>query len=331
MNSRLSMTLGFLAILTGGFGNRCVAENPVQEKETMSITKQADGETFDVRIGDKLFTTFIPNRYAKPIFYPLNNSAGTAMTRSYPMVEKPADESDDHPHHKSLWFAHEINNVDFWHEKDCKIRSEKIEIADNTLTVNSNWIRGDDKIVCTDVTTYTFGQSNPSINGTKLKSPINWIDFKIEIVASEGDIEFKDTKEGTFAMRTHPDLRLTADPKNGVEKVFGHAINSEGLTDKAIWSKRARWVLYWGEVNGAEASVMMCDHPSNLRHPTTWHARDYGLVAANPFGIHDFEGKALGTGTHRVANGQRQSFRYRILLADGRITSEIAEALYDEF
>ena len=31
------------------------------------------------------------------------------------------------------------------------------------------------------------------------------------------------------------------------------------------------------------------DHPQNLRHPTWWQVRDYGLFAANPFGQHDFE------------------------------------------
>ena len=35
---------------------------------------------------------------------------------------------------------------------------------------------------------------------------------------------------------------------------------------------------------GTPQVVTLMDHPSNLRHPTWWHARDYGFMAANPFG-----------------------------------------------
>ena len=57
--------------------------------------------------------------------------------------------------------------------------------------------------------------------------------------------------------------------------------------------------------------IAMFDHPSNLRHPTTWHARDYGLVAANPFGLHDFSKKnPKGAGNHVIPAGGTQTWKY---------------------
>ena len=63
----------------------------------------------------------------------------------------------------------------------------------------------------------------------------------------------------------------------------------------------------------------MLDHPTNPRYPTWWHVRDYGLFAANPFGVHDFEKKAKGTGDLRIKAGESITFRYRLLLHKGEL------------
>ena len=57
---------------------------------------------------------------------------------------------------------------------------------------------------------------------------------------------------------------------------------------KPIWGKRADWVDYYGNVAGEIVGIAIFDHPKNLRHPTYWHARSYGLLAANPFGLREF-------------------------------------------
>ena len=84
------------------------------------------------------------------------------------------------------------------------------------------------------------------------------------------------------------------------------------------WGKRATWVDYYGPVEGATVGVAMLDHPRNLRHPTWWHVRDYGLFAANPFGIHDFEPQQpAGAGDHALPAGGTLTFRYRVFLHNG--------------
>ena len=186
----------------------------------------------------------------------------------------------------------------------------------------SNWIKkSDGKTLLTDQTTYWFGGDRSS----------RWINCLIQYQASHGEFEFDDTKEGLFAIRTHPDLRLTAKPKSGVKQVFGKAINSEGVTGKSIWGKQAKWLLYYGEIDGKPMSVAMYDHPTNLRHPTTWHARDYGLVTANPFGLHHFLGKPKGSGTFKVPSGKSLELRYGVEFFDGIATPALIEQKYKVF
>ena len=59
------------------------------------------------------------------------------------------------------------------------------------------------------------------------------------------------------------------------------------------------------------------DHPGNPAHPTYWHARGYGLFAANPFGVRDFTGDKSANGAVRVKAGDSLRFRYRVLIHPG--------------
>ena len=73
------------------------------------------------------------------------------------------------------------------------------------------------------------------------------------------------------------------------------------------------------------------DHPENPRHPTWWHVRDYGLFAANPFGIHDFEKKPAGTGDFKIPAGQSATFKYRFYLHEGDEQQGQVAARYREY
>jgi hypothetical protein len=39
-----------------------------------------------------------------------------------------------------------------------------------------------------------------------------------------------------------------------------------------------------GRINDENISLVILDHPNNVGYPTYWHARGYGLYAANPLG-----------------------------------------------
>ena len=92
---------------------------------------------------------------------------------------------------------------------------------------------------------------------------------------------------------------------------------STGARDGETWGKRAAWCDYFGPVEGKTVGIAIFDHPQNPQHPTWWHVRDYGLFAANPFGVHDFEKKPAGSGNLTIPAGQSVTFRYRVLLHEG--------------
>jgi len=281
-----------------------------------------------VEVDGELFTEYCYQQYAKPILYPIIGPYGVAMTRNYPMRDDVAGEAHDHPHHKSLWFTHgDVNGVDFWAEHPDSGKTVHLAIlhqADGeqvaTLATKNKWVGPDGKVVCTDTRELWF----------RVLPKGRAIDVRVTIHASHGEVVFGDTKEGTFGLRTHPKLRLKDNPPE-VTSVNGHIVNNEGDTGSDAWGKRAAWVDYFGEIEGHSLGIAILDHPSNPRHPTWWHARSYGLFAANPFGVHDFEGKPEGTGDMKIASGEKAVFLYRVLFHEGDAEAADIAGKYKEF
>ena len=128
-----------------------------------------------------------------------------------------------------------------------------------------------------------------------------------------------------MAIRLAPTLRL----RGSVGK--GHIINSEGIRDNNTWGKRAAWCDYYGPLGEEVVGVAIFDHPQNQRYPTWWHVRDYGLFAANPFGIHDFEKKPAGTGNLTIKSGDSVTFRYRFYFHKGDFQQAKVAELYCDY
>jgi hypothetical protein len=83
-------------------------------------------------------------------------------------------------------------------------------------------------------------------------------------------------------------------------------------------------------VQGEPVTIAIFDHPSNYNFPTYWHARGYGLYAANPLGARDFtQGKHIDD--FALAPGKSTTFRYRILILTGPVTREQIEARYKDW
>lgn len=316
----LSVAAPIALLLVGGtFG--------LGQQTQYQVSLETKEKNVTVKINGDVFATFDGATYDKPILYPIYGPGQVGMTRNWPMKEDVEGEAHDHPHHKSMWISHEISGVNFWGESGGKVNTERIKTSfagkpTDVFQTTSSWVKkADGKTLLTDQSTYRFGATETS----------RWIDCTVKFQATHGDFQFDDTKEGLFAIRTHPDLRLTAKPKHGVEEVFGKAINSEGVTGKEIWGKQAKWLLYHGPIDDKHMSVAMYDHPGNLRHPTTWHARDYGLVTANPFGMHHFLGKEKGAGAFVVKNGDSLTLRYRVEFIEGEAAPDDIEGRYQAF
>lgn len=262
-----------------------------------------------VEIGGSPFTELVYAGHPKPVLFPIIGPGGNLMVRQWPMKNAAPGEEKDHPHHRGLWFAHgDINGTDFWTEtpKAGKVivqGTPEISSAAGTVTLKTkeSWQKPDATEVITSVTTITCG----------VEGEDRFIDYAVTFTAGTGDVLFGDTKEGTMAIRVNPLLNF----KGAVAK--GTAVTSEGKSGAAAWGTKAKWVDYTAPMEGGVTGVACFDHPGNLRFPTTWHARDYGLIAANPFGIHDFEKKPKGTGNFTVKKGETFSLKYRWLFHRG--------------
>jgi hypothetical protein len=97
----------------------------------------------------------------------------------------------------------------------------------------------------------------------------------------------------------------------------GRMLDSEGRRDEAgVWGKEADWCDYAGTVDGRPAGVMLIPDPQVNFRRSSFHARDYGVLVANPFGR-----KVFGRGEEsRVAVKKGEDFRLRfgVLLHAGK-------------
>ena len=302
---------------------------PCAKKETavpgqgVQITQLPD--RLSIEINGQPFTEYHFKDVPRPYYYPVLGPDGLAMTRNWPM-KSPPDEEHDHPHHRSLWFAHgSVNGKDFWseeknfgktvHDGFTEIKSGK---KFGEIKSRDKWVAADGSLVCTDdrtVRIYNPGQANERV-----------FDFEVTLHASNGQVVLGDTKEGTMAMRLAETMRLKG--KVG----HGHIVNSNGVRDGDTWGKRADWCDYYGPVDGQIVGVAIFDHPKNPRHPTWWHVRDYGLFAANPFGQHDFESLRDKTaGNLTIPAGKSLTFRYRFYLHAGDEQQAKVAERYQEY
>ena len=270
----------------------------------------------------KVVADYLTKSGSKPIVWPLIGPTGAKMTRDFPMVADSKDEAHDHPHHRSLWFTHgEVNDIDFWLEGEGKGGIiEHLEFteksAGKTATVASRnaWKSPAGASVLSDSRRFTFGADGSA----------NWVDCEIELRATDGDVHFGDTKEGTFGVRVAESMKV--DAKKG-----GKIVNSAGQADGAAWGQPAEWVDYFGPVGSETLGVAILCHPSTFHHPNRWHVRTYGLFAANPFGEYHFTGAKEKTDGVRMKKGEKLLFRYRVLLHSGDEKAGKVAERYAEF
>jgi hypothetical protein len=241
----------------------------------------------------------------KPYVHPIRTASGKVITRRYPM-EIISGETNDHPHHRGLWFSHgDVNSWDFWANEPTQkgvgkgrgeIRVKHAEArGGNIVALQAEWTTPDGVLV-EEERVMTFSGTGDT----------RTIALDINLTAKQR-VVFGDTKEGTFAIRLRDELT----GKHGIK-----ITNAEGLVGmKDVWGKASPWVEYSGVLEGEPVSIRITDHAENPRFPTRWHARDYGLFAANIFGLHDFLNDKSKDGSLTLAAGDSVRFRYNVTIA----------------
>jgi len=294
-----------------------------------SVEKTERGAT--VKADGALVAEYVTDQANKPYLWPVIGPTGKPVTRAFPM-EDVAGDVKDHPHHRSIWFGHEdINGVDTWTE-NATWKGGKPQQKDSRLSKlgaikhrEFRELKGDaEKAVIASVSDFVGPQGEKTLEQEqritfRKSGDARLIDYDMVFTASEGPVRFGDMKDAGFNIRVATSMAV--DSKQG-----GKIINSEGVTDAAAWAKRAKWVDYHGPVDGETVGIAILDHPSNLRHPTPWHVRTYGLFTANPFGTRSLDPKSPD-GAFTVQKGERLKLRYRVILHKGdEKAGRIAEA-----
>jgi hypothetical protein len=322
-----------------------------QKKETVKLVQEKDKNTINVFIGNNLFTSFIyPDSIAKPVLYPIFSQNGAMLTRGYPMYPLAGDPTD-HPHHLGLWLNFEnVNGLDFWNNSfaipaDRKsmygsIKTDRIikkeDGAKGILAYHANWTDWKNNILLEETTQYEFsGSGNQRI-----------VD-RITTLKANMDVLFTDAKDGLLGLRVAHELQISSkkdgvftDDKGNVTVVkantdavaTGNYITSAGKEGDSAWSTRAVWCKMFGKMKNDSISVAIIDHPSNINYPTYWHARGYGLFAANPLGEKVFTGGKSAKNL-KLKKGESVRFVYRVVFDQGATTLSAAQLnqLADDF
>lgn len=263
-------------------------QRPVRTRPGMAMTIEAGGAPIAVRRLERL-----------PVLHPIFAAGGRQVVRGFPLAPRDG-ESQDHPHHVGFWIAHgDVDGHDFWHAPECRVQLMQESLARpvggaSTLVWQCAWMADGNPIV-EEARSMTF-----SVDGLALRLEV---DLTLRPVGAA--VRFGDTKEGFFALRLTPELKVD-DPGHG------RLVNEHGDEGTAVWGKRAAWIRAEGTIDGRLVRLRISEDPANFRAPTWWHARTYGLLAANPFGRRAFDGADAEDGAVVITRESPLRLRYAV-------------------
>lgn len=320
------------------------------EDQSVKVVDRPDDRRVDVLIGGQPFTSYIyPATLQKPVLYPIRSAAGLVVTRGYPLEPRPGERAD-HPHHVGHWFNYgDVNGYDFWGHSDATPKERKAMAGTivhraivnassgaerGELAVRADWTIPDGSTLLREETRFAFsgGPGRRAIDRTT-----TW-------TATDKPVTFKDTKEGAFGIRVaraldHPskqaEVLVGPNGRDTVKRVeasgvTGKYIGSDGKTGEDVWGTRGPWMGLTGVVEGKPVTLAILDHPSNHGFPTYWHARGYGLFAANPLGRQGYDPKQEPASL-TLKPGESVTFRHRILVSDAEMTREQLQKEHERF
>lgn len=304
--------------------------------QKVKLERDASRPVVSVRIKGQHFTDFFfPDTIAKPVLYPIKAPNGTVVTRGFPVTPQPG-EPTDHPHHLGLWLNYgDVNGLDFWNnsaaipadkKKDYgNIRMDGIETIrsgeNGLIRYKARWVDHTERVLLRETTDLVFSEQGGV-----------WIIDRKTTLTAEVPVSFKDNKEGVLGLRVARALQIPAKETkkftdaNGIVTTVkavtdtvanGNYLAANGKQGDDVWSSKASWCLLYGRMKADSVSILIVDHPSNVGYPTHWHARGYGLFAANPLGVKVFTNGASEL-NHALEAGKSMTLRYRVVFAAGQ-------------
>lgn len=311
--------------------------------DEMTAKKSKDAVEFT--FGKEPVTTYrVQETAAKPYFWPVNAPGAIPVTRAWPMVKGAVvGETTDHPHQKSAWFCHgdvipvglelkvrsadkRVEGVDFWSETAnhgkmvCVEVGEPKSVSKTAVAVptRNEWRTPDGVKILDEARTITVSKLDAGY----------LIALDIVLTASVCDIQFGDTKEGSMGVRVPDSFRTLLKDGGTVTANDGKTVGAGTKGNLPVWGQPADWHDYTGKVGDATAGIAVFDATANP-YRAAWHTRDYGLLAANPFGraksgFPAMKGKTELAG---IKKGDKLALRYAIYTHAGDAKAgKVAEA-----
>lgn len=324
-----------LAVWSMAQSSTPLRSSTLSQQGVVRLVKDKQVPAVHVTINGKHFTDFFfSDTLPKPVLYPIKAPNGTVITRGFP-VTPIAGEPTDHPHHLGLWLNYgDVNGLDFWNNS-YDIPAEKkhlygtvkmgklIQVSSGKqgeIRYDALWNDHANKTHLKELTSLVFS----ALDGA-------WVIDRTTTLTAVVPVLFKDNKEGLLGLRMAHELQIPSTETkkftdaNGIVTTIkavtdtianGNYLAGNGKQGDDVWSSRASWCMMYGKMKSDSISVLIIDHPKNEGYPTHWHARGYGLFAANPLGTKVFTNGTTAR-NFSLKPGESVVFRYRVVIAAG--------------
>lgn len=278
-----------------------VLADSVTADESPIIRFQQENGELTITVGGDPLATYIyqdentPRPYFAHVFAP----GKTQVTRNHPPV-KGKDTTDHAKFHPGIWLAFgDVSGNDYWRLKakvvhDGFASSPKGGRGHGAFRVRNRYQSADGKrTVCVESCRYTF-----------LVRPAGYLlicDSRFS--SDDNSFYFGDQEEMGLGVRVASPIAVSKG---------GRILNSDRLVnEKGAWGKQADWCDYSGVIDAQRVGMTIFTGELNFRR-SWFHARDYGFVAANPFGRNAFTRGTKSKVT--VAAGDSLRLRFGVLL-----------------
>jgi hypothetical protein len=247
----------------------------------------------------------------RPYFAHVRALCGVQTTRHHPPIEgqDPVDHGTMHP---GIWMSFgDVSGSDYWRLK-ARVRHAEFVAPPQagsgrgSFAVRNQYLAQHDpsKTVCEELARYTFSIC-----------PEGYLLLWDSTFSADHEFAFGDQEEMGIGFRVATPLRVGASGKVDLPPGSGAMLDSEGRkNEKEVWGNAADWCDFSGTMAGRRAGMTIFCHPENFR-PSWFHARDYGLLEANPFGRQAFRKGPPSKVT--VSPGEKLRLRYGVLVHSG--------------
>jgi hypothetical protein len=228
--------------------------------------------TVGITVDSKEFATYVfqDRQIYRPYFHSLKSPLGVPVTRNHPPVDG-VDLTDHADYHPGLWMAFgDLNQHDYWRNKSRvkHIRFLTPPTAQNgqgSFSVLNHYTDGE-TVVCQEECTIRIASDPEGV----------FLFWDSVFHSNKTPFSFGDQEEMGLGIRMATPLIV----QNG-----GTMLNQHGhRNEKEVWGEQAPWCAYYGKhSDGSTVGALLMAAPDNFRE-SWFHARDYGLLTANPFG-----------------------------------------------